>query len=200
MHVVIKTKIKMKNLLILFGLIIFSSPFCEGQNISPAPADKAVVYFVRPSSLGFAVNFTYFDSTTLIGKFNAPRYMRYECNPGRHLFWARSENKDFVEAEVDAGKIYFIEAIPHMGALKAAVELKPLDLMNEKELKKVFELINKKPSETFSILEIEMETQNMHDVIIQGMESYKEEKAKGVIFEHLDRNMYLNLQNQDSIR
>jgi hypothetical protein len=190
----------MKNLIILTALIFFFLPDCESQNIQPAPPDKAVVYFVRPSSLGFAVNFTYFDSTKLVGKFNAPRYIRYECDPGRHLFWARSENKDFVEAEVDAGRIYFLEAIPHMGALKAAVELKPLDLMNQKELKKVFDLLEKKPSETFTALDIEMETQNMLDVIARGMEKYKEDKAKGVVFEHLDRNMYLNLQSQDTVK
>src|SRR5688500_8701014 len=89
----------------LFGLY---SVCAVAQIIDPAPADKAVIYFVRPSFLGFAINFSYFDSTRLIGKFKGPAYIRYTCDPGSHLFWARSENRDFVEAEVEAGKIYFI--------------------------------------------------------------------------------------------
>jgi hypothetical protein len=180
----------MKNSIIAILLICFGSfaGFC--QNIEPAPADKAVVYFVRTSSLGFAVNFSYFDSTNLIGKFNGPKYIRYECEPGPHLFWARSENKDFVEADVEAGKIYFVEAIPRMGALKAEVQLKPLDLTNQKAVKKVLSLLDKKPSESFTALDLEMETGKMQDVISRGMEKYKEEKSKGVVFDQLERNMY----------
>jgi hypothetical protein len=180
----------MKTLIIVIMLFCFGNTFTVCQNIEPAPADKAIVYFVRTSSLGFAINFSYFDSTRLIGKFNGPKYIRYECNPGPHLFWARSENKDFVEAEVDAGKIYFIEAIPRMGAIKAGVQLKPLDLTDQKAVKKVLDLLDKKPSESFTALDIEMETRDMQDVIDKGMKKYKEEKAKGVVYDRLERNMY----------
>ena len=186
----------MKNLIILLGLILFSMPVCISQNIKPAPDDKAVVYFVRSSSLGFAINFTYFDSTTLIGKFNGPKYIRYECKPGKHLFWARSENRDFVEADVDAGKIYFIEAIPRMGAIKTAVELKVLDPKDSKGMKKVFGLIEKKQSESFTDQEIETETQSMMDVISRGIEKYRGDKAKGVEFEHLISTMFYEVPNQ----
>jgi hypothetical protein len=165
------------------------------QDIKPAPADKAVVYIVRPSSVGFAISFTYFDGTKFIGKFNGPRYIRYECDPGYHLFWARSENRDYIEADVDAGRIYFIEAIPRMGAIKAALQLIPLDLKNKKEMSKVMDLLEKKPSETFPASELEAETQNLQDVITKGMMKYKEEKDKGDVFEKLDRNMYYEVQS-----
>jgi len=102
----------MKNLIIAIVLIYFSPFVGVCQNIEPAPADKAIVYFVRTSSLGFAINFSYFDSTKLVGKFNGPKYIRYECDPGSHLFWARSENKDFVEAEVDAEKSISLKPSP----------------------------------------------------------------------------------------
>lgn len=180
----------MKTFFVLTVLMCFSVLFGVCQNIAPAPDDKAVIYIVRPSSLGFAVNFTYFDGTKLIGKFNGPRYIRYECDPGYHLFWARSENRDYVEADVDAGRIYFIEAIPHMGALKAVVQFIPLDLKNQKEMTKVMELLEKKASETFSVLELEAETRELQDVITKGMMKYKEDKDKGVIFERIEKNMY----------
>src|SRR5687768_7278818 len=93
-------------LVVLFLLITIS---LIAQNIEPAPPDKAVIYFTRTGSLGLAINFSYFDSTKLVGVFNGPKYIRYECEPGTHLFWARSENRSFIEGEVEAGKIYFIE-------------------------------------------------------------------------------------------
>jgi len=105
-------------------LIIFLSfipLFGISQIIEPAPSDKAVVYFVRPSTYGWAINFTFFDSTQVIGRFNGGKFLRYECEPGDHIFWARSENKDFVSANLDPGKIYLIEAIPVMGVVKASV-------------------------------------------------------------------------------
>jgi hypothetical protein len=188
----IKIKIlkEMKNSIITTLLICLCTSVCVCQNIALAPAEKAVIYFVRPSSLGFAINFSYFDSTKLIGKFNGPKYIRYECDPGNHLFWARSENKDFIEAEVEAGRIYFIEAIPRMGALKAAIELIPLNMKDQKEVKRVMDLLEKKPSESFTSLELEMETREMEDVIAKGMKKYREDKAKGVVFEKLEKSMY----------
>src|SRR5258708_5671525 len=112
-------EIRMKKfnvLLLLICVFNIHSIQLEAQEIPPAPEGKSVVYFVRSSSLGFAVNFSYFDSAALIGRFNGPKYIRYECAPGSHLFWARSENRSFVEAQLEAGKIYFIQAIPKMGA------------------------------------------------------------------------------------
>src|SRR6478609_10901232 len=138
----------MKKLFFVFTFLISTLSF--GQTIPPAPADKAVVYFTRTSSLGFAINFIYFDSLQAIGRFTGPKYMRYECEPGTHLFWVRSENKDFVEAEVEAGKTYFIEAIPKMGALKAAVELLPVNPADIKHMSKILALLKKKPAESFT--------------------------------------------------
>lgn len=175
---------------VLTIIMCLSISIADCQTINPAPDGKAVIYFVRPSSTGFAVNFSYFDSTKLIGKFNGPRYIRYECEPGNHIFWVRAENRDYVEADVEAGRIYFIEAIPRMGAIKAAVQLIPLDLKNQKEMKKVMELLVKKPSESFTDSELKIETQKMENAIFKGMEKYREDKVKGVAFERLEKNMY----------
>ncbi len=172
---------------VLFSIIADTA---VAQAIEPAPPGKAVVYFARPSSLGFAINFSYFDSTALIGKFNGPKYIRYECEPGRHLFWARSENRDFIEAEVEAGKIYFIEAIVKMGAVKAAVKLNPINPNDPKKMSKILKMMTKKPSESFTIQELEAETKNLEDAIARGMEKYQEEKKKGKVNERLDKSMF----------
>lgn len=167
----------------------------SAQNIAPAPADKAVVYFVRYSSLGFAINFTYFDSTRLIGRFNGPKYIRYECEPGAHLFWARSENRDFVEANLEAGKIYFIVANPRMGVVKAQIELVPLDPSDKKTMKKVLDLLAKKPSESFSQQDLQMDMEELKDVAPKGIEKYKKDKANGTEFPQLSPGMFYDVQS-----
>ena len=178
-----------KKFVLILPLMFFAfTSLC--QNLNPAPEGKAVVYFVRTSSTGFAINFSYFDSTKLIGVFNGPKYIRYECEPGQHLFWARSENRDFVEAELEAGKIYFIEAIVKMGAIKAAVELRPVNTDDSKKMEKIFKLLNKKPSESFTEEELRNETIRLESAIERGLEKYREEKGSGVIIPKLSKSMY----------
>lgn len=182
----------MKKIIVLVFPLFLITIHLIGQSIEPAPTDKAVIYFTRTSTLGFAINFSYFDSTKLIGVFNGPKYIRYECDPGTHLFWARSENRDFVEAEVEAGKIYFIEAIVKMGAIKAGVELQPIDPADTKKMDRIFKLLNKKPSESFTIQELQAETVRLQDAIIRGMAKYEEEKKKGKVNSQLKKSMYYN--------
>lgn len=182
----------MKKTILLVIPLLLTTLSLIGQRIDPAPADKAVIYFTRTSTLGFAINFSYFDSTKLIGVFNGPKYIRYECEPGTHLFWARSENRDFIEAEVEAGKIYFIEALVKMGAIKAGVELEPIDPNDTKKMNKIFKLLNKKPSESFTVQELQSETVRLQDVIIRGMQKYEEEKKKGKTNSQLKKSMYYN--------
>ncbi len=182
----------MKKVIITAAIIFFGSLFCTAQVIAPAPPDKAVVYFARISSLGLAINFSYFDSATLIGKFNGPKYIRYECAPGPHVFWARSENKDFVEAELEAGRIYLIEAVPMMGAFKASVRLEPIDPKNKKDQKritKILKLMTKIPAESFTAEELEKDAKDLEEVIKRGLEKYAEEKAQGNIMERLEKTM-----------
>jgi len=184
----------MKKLILFIAIVLLKGTFCDGQVIAPAPADKAVVYFIRYSSLGFAINFSYYDSTKLIGKFNGPKYTRYECEPGAHLFWARSENRDFIEADLEAGRIYFIEAVPQMGGIKAGVQLRPVDYADEKKMKKIMKLLNTKSSETFTSQELEEDTKKMEEIITRGLEKYREEKEKGNKNERLEKAMYYNNQ------
>jgi len=175
--------------LILAGLY---SSCAIAQTIEPAPSDKAVVYFVRTSSIGFAINFTYVDSARLIGKFSGQGYIRYTCNPGRHLLWARSENRDFVEADLEAGKVYFIEAIVNMGAIKAAVQLDPIDPKDEKAMKRIFKIIGKSAAETFSDEELRSEAIKKQDAIRKGLEKYTADKQKGKATPQLTKSMSYN--------
>jgi len=180
----------MKTGLITFVLIAVSNLLTLAQTITPPSEGKAVVYFARTSSLGFAINFSYYDGDRFIGKFNGPKYLRYECEPGEHVFWARTENRDFVAADLEAGKIYFIEAEPNMGAIKAAVQLEPINPSDKKKMDKVMKLLAKKPSETFEAAELEQETIKQQETIAKGLEKYKENKEKGTKIKVLSKDMF----------
>ena len=171
---------------------LFSTAIIFAQTIDPAPKDKAVVYFVRPSALGALINFSYFDGTKLIGKFNGPKYIRYECKPGAHMFWVKSDNRDYIEAELEAGKIYFVEAVAKIGALKTAVRLDPVKPDDSKTMERLLKFVNKNPSESFSAQQLEAETRNLQKIIDEGMKKYDDEKQKGKVNAKLEKSMYYN--------
>lgn len=110
----------MKKFLLLF---LFTGLSCVAQELDTPKEGKALVYFTRYDAAGFLINFKYFDGDKYLGKFNHGNYLVYECEPGKHIFWAKSENVDFVDATLEAGKIYIIDSRPQMGAFKAAVKL-----------------------------------------------------------------------------
>ena len=127
----------------------------------------------------------------MIGRSNGTNYIRYECKPGYHLFWGRSENRDFIEADVEAGKIYCIEAVPQMGAIKAGLKLRPLDASNEKAIKRFKKLVGKKEAETLTAEDLEKDSAHFKEAIERGLEKYKEEKEKGEKITRLERSQHL---------
>tara|TARA_B100000315_G_scaffold242066_1_gene263800 strand:+ start:247 stop:741 length:495 start_codon:yes stop_codon:yes gene_type:complete len=85
--------------------------------------DKALVRFMRPSGFGFAINFNILDGEKVIGNSVAKSQFDYLADPGKHLFIATAENKAFCEAEIEAGKTYYILTEVKMGAWSARVGL-----------------------------------------------------------------------------
>jgi hypothetical protein len=77
-----------------------------GQGFQPPNEGKAVVYFV--SATKKLIPFELFYNQQFIGEVEKMNYMRFECDPGQQLFWASSENKDFLNATMEAGKSYIV--------------------------------------------------------------------------------------------
>lgn len=94
--------------------------------IAAPPSEKALVYFMRPSGMAFAVNFQIWDSNHFIGLSQAKSYFAYECDPGKHLFLGFAENRVAVEADLEAGKSYYIGTNVRMGAWKARMDFTPV--------------------------------------------------------------------------
>jgi len=104
----------MKTLKILCIILIATlsgSSSLFSQGFQPPAEGKSVVYFVRVSGYAGAISFEYFHQDKYIGIFKKKNYIRYECNPGKQLFWASSENKEFVTADLKEGGTYIINCL-----------------------------------------------------------------------------------------
>lgn len=179
----------MHRLLILLP-VVFLATYSNAQVTHEVPEGKSIVYIMRPSALGLVINFSFYDGDQIIGKFNGRKYLRYECEPGRHIFWARSENRSFVEAELLEGKIYILEALPLPGATRAGVFLSAVDKEEEK-LKRFQKLIHKKDTEVFSRQDLEVLSAEKEQVTVRGMRRLETLEEKGVELEELSPDMYV---------
>lgn len=160
------------------------------KEIEPAPAEKSVVYFIRTSVLGFAINFTYFDSAHAIGKYHAPYYLRYTCEPGHHLFWARSENNDFLEAELLPGKIYFIRVNPQMGGIRAGVKLEAVDPRISKDMEDIKKFVISHRYEDLGREELNKIEIDLKEAISYNLKYHQRRKVKNKKLKTLYKEMY----------
>lgn len=190
----------MKRLLVFAAVI---STLCLNYNLSAQelqkPSEgKALIYFMRTSTAAPIVKFSFFHGDKYLGKFNGGKYMVYEVDPGEHLFWARSENTAFLEANVQAGGVYIVDTTVKMGAFKAAVGIRPLDKNAknyERYLKRVKKLFAKNKERNFTEEERKTESVKMADMISRIMEKYERQKAEGKEMAQLTPDMYHVLHN-----
>lgn len=86
---------------------------------------------MRPSGLGYAINFNVWDGGKVIGNSVAKAQFDYIADPGKHLFVAIAENEVFLEADLEAGKTYYIITQVKMGWWKARVGIIPVNRGSE---------------------------------------------------------------------
>lgn len=114
---------------------------CEGtiQHMREVPAaappvvpepGKALVVFMRPSGLGFAIQSSVFEIKdgypALVGIVAAKTRVAYRVNPGKYLFMVIGENADFLSAEILPDRTYYVRVEPRMGMWKARFGLEPI--------------------------------------------------------------------------
>jgi len=121
-----------------------SSMMTRVSTIEKPDSGKALVTFFRPSAFGGAIKFGAWDGDKFIGILTARSYVQYQAAPGRHLFMARAENWSYVEADLQAGRQYYVVARPMMGAWKARVALDPVSSSdyNEDQINKWMKGLN----------------------------------------------------------
>jgi len=160
--------------MLIFCLLILaaSTTTLNAQGFQPPAEGKAVVYFVP---LKKVVSFEYFHNDKYIGVFSGKNFMRYECDPGKQLLWASSENKEFVEADLKAGGTYIIMVENAFGVGRARVSLTPITTKNTEEFEKVKKLVLKqKPAVTSEEKIVEM-NEKLQEFIPEKLNMYKTE-------------------------
>ena len=175
--------------IVLFSIIIgFSNVYSQG--FTPPEEGKSVVYFVRVSTYGFAISFEFFDNDKFIGAFKGKNYLRYECDPGEHLLWASSENKEFITADLQENSTYIILVHVIMGGMKARVGLAGCPADN-KEFRNAKNIVMKKKPKITSQKNIEATTKklNKRNFIEDNLDKYETIWKNEKNFRHLSVDM-----------
>ncbi|WFS63849.1 hypothetical protein LF599_06725 [Pseudodesulfovibrio thermohalotolerans] len=122
----------------LLCLILFALAGCQSSlmaktadGVKPYESnpDKAVIVFMRPSQYGGAVQatvFQYDEIPQFVGIVSSEYKLAYQVAPGKHIFMVMGENADFLEANLAAGYIYYVEVEAHFGFAKARFSLEPI--------------------------------------------------------------------------
>lgn len=95
--------------------------------------EKAKVYIVRPSRLGFAVKVKVFINDKLVGKTKGGKYLALDLDPGTHTILSKAENKSIVELNVEAGQEYYLKQIIFPGFLRARNNLEVISIEDGKK-------------------------------------------------------------------
>jgi hypothetical protein len=89
--------------------------------------DRATVVFIRPSGLGFAINFAILDQQGhWVGDAVSESHFAALLPPGEYMFVAWAENTAALKATLGAGRVYYVQVDPAMGAFSARVFLEAL--------------------------------------------------------------------------
>jgi hypothetical protein len=92
----------------------------------------ATIVFLRPSGIGFGVNFTILDQEgRWLGEAVAKSHFAVALPPGKYFIVGWSENSAPLDATLEAGRVYYVEVVPQMGVLTARVSLEALSPRSE---------------------------------------------------------------------
>ncbi len=177
---------KLITLLFIFMLGL-SSLFAQG--FEKPTKGKALVYFVRISGYGAAASFDFFHQDQYFASFRAKNYIRYECEAGKQLFWASSENKEFMTADLEAGKTYIVIVDIIIGAWKGHVGLTPISSADTAKFIRARKLINSKKPIITSPEKIKKKNKKLQKFIASKLKIYEEKWKNERNFKHLSSDM-----------
>jgi len=165
-------------------------------NSSPSKSsnsEKATVYMIRVSALGFAVSFKYFDGEKFIGQSKGVSYIKVDVDPGEHIFWASAENQSFITVNAQAGKTYFIYVDVKMGAWSAQVNLTAVRPNEESRIKRGLEVINGHPASTVTEVQEKkiLAKLNKRGFVKDKMNAYETKWKSTKNFQHIDANEFI---------
>jgi hypothetical protein len=100
----------------------------KDQHPTPeVPADKALVYVMRTTIIGFKIHSKLAVDGKWMGTNRGKTYFFFTLDPGEHFVCSESENQDAIALTVEPGKTYYVQQQVKMGAWKARTKLAMLD-------------------------------------------------------------------------
>ena len=121
-------------------------PLSPGEVVDIPEDGKAMVVFLRPYTFsGSAIQSSVFEvkenNFSLVGILATKNKVAYSLDPGPHLFMVIGESADFMSAELEPNKIYYVLVTPRLGWWKARFSLKPIPY-NESNSSKLYEWLD----------------------------------------------------------
>jgi hypothetical protein len=98
----------------------------EAKKLAP-PEGKALVYIVRPSSMGMAIKMEVTCDGKYLGATGGGRFIYAILDPGSHVFVSKAENKSELPIVLEANKTYYLEQKIKMGIIKARNNLERIE-------------------------------------------------------------------------
>ncbi len=92
-----------------------------------APADKALIYIMRPSREDWSTSYRVTCDGEYVGATEGTRYIFTFQEPGPHAFVSRAENRGRLDIVLEAGNIYYLEQVIREGVQSARNRLTLLD-------------------------------------------------------------------------
>jgi len=100
--------------------------FTKDHPLGETLPDQALVYVVRPTSMGYAIKSFFFCDDEIRGINRGSSYFFFHVAPGKHVMWSKSENVDALELEAQAGQTYYLQQRVQMGGFRARTKLEAL--------------------------------------------------------------------------
>jgi hypothetical protein len=97
------------------------------QTLPEQPADKALIYVIRPTHLGALIQTKLAVDKKWVGINRANNYFYFTLEPGTHYFCSQAENHALLSVVVEAGKTYYLQQKIRMGIMKAQNDMQLLD-------------------------------------------------------------------------
>ena len=103
----------------------------KGIDVPAPPPDKALIVFLRPQSRGHSVHASIYDGEEFFGFVQTDTCFLYEAEPGEHDFMVIGETANFMDADLEAGRIYFVQVKIKIGMAKARFVFSPVTAETE---------------------------------------------------------------------
>lgn len=161
------------------------------EGFYPPKEGNAVVYIARWAVGGYAAGFEYFHNDQFIGKFVGNGYLRFECKPGKHLFWASSENKEFITTELQPNKTYIIRAKAAPGAFKMHASLKPITPADTEDLSTITQMVRRKPASHMEEDKLRKRNAKLKKFIQKELNHYQNITKNKYNFRHLNSDDFI---------